>query len=109
MSDFEIGDIAIAVDREGALKRPPTQLLSVAVGLLCVSVIAFFISSSIGYAISIVASVVGSSVVFANLKRRSDPNYVTLDWFGPVVRLVRLLIMGVAFLHVLRLAIESAR
>ena len=109
MSDFEFGDLAIAVDRDSALTHPPTRLLFVAVGLLIGSVAAFLFNSAIGYGISVIASVVGSSVVFANLKKRSDPNYVTLDWFAPVVRLVRFLIMGVAFLHVLRLAIESAR
>jgi len=109
MSDFEFGDLAIAVDREGALTRPPTRMLFAAVVLMAISVVALFFNSGIGYGVSVVASVVGSAVVFTNLKKRSDPNYVTLDWFGPVVRLVRFSIMGVAFLHVLRLAIESAR
>lgn len=109
MSDFEFGDLAVAVDRSGELTQPPTRLLFVAMGLLGASIIAFFTNNALGYAISVLASVVGSAVVFANLQRRADPNYVTLDWFGPVVRIVRFAIMSVAFLHVVKLAIESAR
>jgi hypothetical protein len=109
MSDFEFGEIAISVDRTTDLKRPPTSLLLITVGILLLSVLSFLISSAIGYGISVLASVVGSAVVFVNLKRRSDPNYVTLDWFAPTVRVVRLAVMLVAVLHVVRLAIASAR
>ena len=109
MSDFEFGDLSVSVDRGGELTQPPTRLLYAAMGLLLLSVIAFFVNNAIGYGISVAASVVGSAVVFSNLQRRADPNYVTLDWFAPVVRIVRFAIMSVAFLHVMKLAIESAR
>jgi hypothetical protein len=109
MSDFEFGDLAISVDRDSELRNPPTALLLVTVGLLLIAALAFLISSAIGYVISVVASVVGSAVVFVNLKRRSHPNYVTLDWFAPTVRIVRVAVLLVAVLHVVRLAIASAR
>lgn len=109
MSDFEFADLSVSVDRGSELTRPPTRLLFVALGFLLLSVLAFLINSALGYGISVVASVLGSMVVFTNLQRRSDPNYVTLDWFAPIVRVVRFVIMGVAFLHILKLAIESAR
>ncbi len=109
MSDFEFGDLAISVDRDSELRNPPTSLLLVTVGLLLIAALAFLLSSAIGYVISVVASVVGSAVVFVNLKRRADPNYVTLDWFAPTVRIVRVAVLLVAVLHVVRLAIASAR
>jgi hypothetical protein len=81
----------------------------VALGVLLISVASFFVSSVLGYLLGVMASIVGGFVVFLDLKRRSNPNYMSLSWFTPAAIAARYLILAVTLLHILRLAIESAR
>ena len=107
--DWENNDFGVTVDSSQELVTPPQVILYLAIALLVISSILFFVSSAIGYVFAVIASIIGGFVVFIDLKRRSDPNYMSLGWFTPVATTTRYLILIVTVLHILRLAIASAR
>ena len=109
MSEFDVAGYSIAIDEPGELVNPPVGPLIAAFGLTLVSAILLFVNNGIGYVTAVVASIVGGFVVFFNQKRRSNPNYVTLEWFQPSLRIVRLLTVLIALGHITMLAIEAAK
>ena len=107
--DWEGNEFAVSVSASQSLVSPPKNVLFTAIGILLISVASFFVSSVLGYVLGVIASIVGGFVVFLDLKRRSDPNYMSLSWFTPAAIASRYLILAVTLLHILRLAIASAR
>jgi len=107
--DWQTPEFGVAISESQELVTPPTTLLYVAWLALSISLAAFLFSSVLGYAFGVVASVVGGFVIFNDLKRKSDPNYTSIDWFNPVATATRYLILLTTLLHIVRLAIASAR
>ena len=110
MSDWQIEGFDVSVDSSGSeLVRPPQVLLIVTAAVFALSMASFLFSSAIGYGVSIGASILGSAVIFIDQKRKANPNYVSLGWFSPTIRTLRYAISLLALMHVIRLAVESAR
>lgn len=109
MSDFEFADFSVEVENRSVLVAPPVKILWVTVAFAAVSVLFFFINGAIGYAISIVASVLGAFVVYRNQQLQSNPNYMSYSWFPKALVATRYSVTVIAVLHIIRLAIESAR
>ncbi len=97
-----------ASSQQQIVLKPPFLLLNLTVLLGLVSAALFFLDSRIGYLIGTVASVSGGLVVFMNLKRMGDQNYVSFSWFIPVLRSVRYVILLITISHIVKLAIDAA-
>lgn len=109
MTDFQFADYDVQVDSYSELVRPPIPGLVILAVLLASSVAFIFINNAVGYALAVVASIAGGLLVFFNQKRRSNPNYVTIEWFQPTLLVVRLFVVLVALLHITMLAFEAAK
>lgn len=109
MSDWIGGEFGVSVGTSSELVEPPKSLLIVTACLAGISLLALLFNGWIGYVVAVAASIAGSVIVFQDLQRRSSPNYVTLNWFSGAVRALRLGIVAIALVHIIRLAIESAR
>ena len=109
MSDFDVAGYTVTVDESSGLVNPPVGPLMVAATLALISAVFLFVNNQIGYAMAVLASIVGGFVVFINQKRRSNPNYVTLEWFQLTLRIVRIITVLIALAHISMLAIEAAK
>jgi hypothetical protein len=109
MSDFDVAGYTVTVDESTGLVNPPVGVLILTAALVVISAVFLFVDNQIGYATAVVASIVGGFVVFFNQKRRSNPNYVTLEWFQPTLRIVRIITVLIALAHITMLAIEATR
>lgn len=107
--DWQTPEFGVVASESRELVTPPMKLLFIAWAALAISLLAFLASSVIGYAFGVVASIIGGFVIFNDLKRRSDPNYSSIDWFNPVAASTRYVILLTTLLHIVRLAIASAR
>jgi hypothetical protein len=112
MSDWNSEDIGFqSADRSGVMIRPPFSLVAICGGIALVS--AFFLlgtssNSSIGYGISVVASIGGGITALIDQKRRGDSNYLGYDSFRWIMIAVRYGVLLIAAMHILRLAINAA-
>jgi hypothetical protein len=110
LSDLTFEDFEISVDSSGSdLVAPPKMLLGVTAGLLVLSVLCIFLDNALGYGLTVVASIMGGVVVFADQKKKASPNYVSIGWFSPGLRIIRFAVTAVALVNIVLLAIESAR
>ena len=107
--DWQTPEFGVVVSESQDLVTPPIKLLFIAWAALAISLLSFPISSVIGYAFGVVASIIGGFVIFNDLKRRSDPNYSSIGWFNPVASTTRYAILLTTLLHIVRLAFASAR
>jgi hypothetical protein len=112
MSDWNSEQIGFeSTDRSGVLVRPPFSLVAICGGIALLSALFLLGSSSkssIGYAISVVASIGGGITALIDQKRRGDSNYMGYDSFRWIMIAVRYGIVLIAVLHILRLAINAA-
>ena len=99
----------MSVGTSWELVEPPKTLLTITACLTGLSLLALLFNGWIGYVVAVIASISGSIIVFQDLQRRSSSNYVTLNWFPGAARILRLGIVAIALVHIIRLAIESAR
>ena len=110
LSDLSFEDFDISVDSSGSdLVAPPKMLLGATAGLLVLSVLCIFLNNALGYGLTVIASLLGGVVVFADQKKKASPNYVSIGWFSPGLKIIRYAITAVALVNIALLAIESAR
>lgn len=110
LSDLAFEDFEISLDSNGSdLIAPPKILLGATAGLLALSILCIFLNNVIGYGLTVVASILGGVVVFADQKKKASPNYVSIGWFSPGLKIIRYTITAVALVNIALLAIESAR
>ena len=107
MTDWQAGGIEVQVDTAGLVK-PPVALLVSTVVVAVASASSAFVNSAIGYFVAVCASILGGVTALQDQKRRGHPSYVTLNWFAPLLRIVRYLILLVTLIHVAQLAIAAA-
>ncbi len=109
MSVFSTNGVeAIGSNRENVVLKPPFLLLNTTVFLGLVAAVFFLVDSRVGYLAGTVASVAGGLVAFVNLKRMSDPNYVSFTWFLPLLRTVRYAVLLITAGHIVKLAVDAA-
>lgn len=107
MTDWQAGGIDVQVDSGGLVKPPVLSLVAtVAVALLSSSLV--FFHNALGYFVAVCASILGGVTSLQDQKRRGHPSYVTLNWFTPLLRVIRYFILFVTLVHVARLAIAAA-
>ena len=108
MSDWQTEQISVQVDDNG-LVNPPVPFLVVTVMVALISVGSYFVNSTIGYLVAVIASILGGVTALQDQKRRAHPSYVTLSWFKPSLQGLRYLILAVTIAHVARLSILAAK
>lgn len=109
MADWATADVSVQVDSTHGLVYPPRNFLFLTIGCLVISALLIFISSWVGYGVSVAASVLGGVTLLGDQRRRSDPNYVGLKWFRPTTLVLRYATVIVACIHIINLAIEQSR
>lgn len=109
VSDWLGDEFGVSVSSNAELVEPPKPFLIGTAALAALSLVSILFNSWVGYAFAVLASIVGAVVIFLDLKRRANPNYVTLEWFSPTLKILRLGVVVIALIHIIRLAIESAR
>ena len=108
MADWMNGSVAVQ-PVSTSLIHPPMEILWSTIALLVLSIVAIPFSNAIGYGLGVVASLLGGVTALLDQKRRANVNYANKDWFSPTLRIVRYVVLTVAFTHIVLLAISAAK
>ena len=112
MSDWSNEHLGFeSTDRNETLVKPPFLF---AIGTWVFALVSCFFllgeksNSSIGYAITVLASIAGGITALTDQKRRGDSNYISYDSFRRVLLAARYFVVLIAAVHIVRLAINAA-
>jgi hypothetical protein len=111
MTDWMTDQFAVeATGAEYVPLKPPTLLvaLTALVGLCAALMFIGEGLSFFGYLLGTLGSVMGGVSAVVNLRRMSDPNYISFDWFVPLLRVVRYVVLGISVGHMVVLAFRVA-
>ena len=108
MSDWSTSQVSFEADSGNELVKPPMPLW-VSTGLVsCIAIALLFVDSTIGYGLTVLASLLGGYTALVDQKRSGSANYISYDSFRNILRLIRFAIVAIAIAHIAILAVNAA-
>jgi len=107
MADWSTSEIGFTPDEDNVMVKPPFLFLGISGAFLVASVAFLFVDSRLGYLITVLTSLLGGVTALQDQKKRGNSNYISYEWFTPLMRSVRFATLIVALAHIVRLAFDA--
>lgn len=109
MNDWSSNDLIFeSTDRTTELVKPPFLAVGMTGVVVLLSLLCLLGNSTLGYGVSVIASIMGGVTALIDQKKRADSNYSSYDSFRYSLSIVRFAALAAAVLHIARLAINAA-
>lgn len=109
MTDWMNDGFAVQVTAPDGMVYPPRVLLSIAGVVTGLSLILLLPSQNhlVGYVVALISASLGGVVVVIDQKNRANSNYISFNWFSPVLRSLRFLALFAASGNIAYLALAA--